>query len=99
MKKYFIYRMLIIVIFPMLALSSVTLAQQQPQTPHQGGRMGGGMGADPDRVVEVGGVFPNGWSVRTDANRRTGEEQPAQQVVFPANRDGFHTTLGPVSRI
>jgi len=97
MKKYLFSRMLIMVIFPMLALSSVTFAQQQPQTPPQGGRMGGGMGADPDRVVEGGGVFPAGWSVRTDADRRTGAEPPASQVVFQAKGDGFHTTLGPAS--
>lgn len=89
MKKNLKCKISIIALF-LISVSGTTLAQQPT-------RPAGGMGADPDRPVEGGGVFPAGWSVRTDANRRTNTEPPASQVVFNSVADGFHTTLGPAS--
>ena len=90
MKKNYTARVSAIVLFFTASVCNIAFAQQPA-------RPAGGAGADPDRPVEGGGVFPAGWSVRTDANRRTNTEPPASQVVFTSIADGFHTTLGPAS--
>ncbi len=99
MKKMFISRFAAIILVSN-AICGLAIAQQAPPPPPQrppGMPPGMAMGADPDRVVEGGGVFPAGWSVRTDVNRRTNTEPPAGQVIFQAKGKGFHTTLGPAS--
>ena len=47
--------------------------------------------SDPDRAVTGGGVFPAGWSVRTDRNAAT------TNVKFGPMGDGLHVTLGPAA--
>ncbi|HSD32213.1 MAG TPA: hypothetical protein VLB49_09905 [Gemmatimonadales bacterium] len=46
---------------------------------------------DPDRSVQGGGVFPEGWNVRTERNA------PTAQVKFVAMGGGFHATMGPAA--
>src|SRR5512143_1483368 len=56
--------------------------------------VGGGLAAqqnDPDRSVPGGGVFPQGWNVRTERNA------PAAMVKFVAMGGGFHATMGPAA--
>ena len=48
---------------------------------------GMGMGADPDRVVEGGGEFPAGWSVRPDRGS-------PDQIVFNEMGGVYHFKMG-----
>jgi hypothetical protein len=89
MKQNLIGRIASIIFFT-ISISTFAIAQQ-PATP------AGAMGADPDRATAGGGIFPSGWSARTDINRRTNTEPPVSQVIFTAIDGGFHTTLGPAS--
>ena len=94
MKKNFISRISAIAL--LFTLFVCCNAQSQQTEPAATGKRPG-MGADPDRPVEGGGKFPDGWSVRTDLNKRTGAEPDASQVVFEIKGDGFRTSLGPAS--
>ncbi|HMA44227.1 MAG TPA: hypothetical protein VKO86_09430 [Gemmatimonadales bacterium] len=54
----------------------------------------GGLAAqqgDPDRSVQGGGVFPEGWNVRTERNA------PTATVKFVAMGGGYHATMGPAA--
>jgi hypothetical protein len=56
--------------------------------------VGSGLAAqqnDPDRSVQGGGVFPQGWNVRTERNA------PTAMVKFVAMGGGFHATMGPAA--
>src|SRR4051812_18645521 len=53
--------------------------------------------ADPDRTVAGGGSFPQGWHVRTETNRQTGQPAPLENVKFTAMGDGLHVTVGPAA--
>lgn len=49
------------------------------------------MNMDEDRKVEGGGVFPTGWTARTD------RDAPVTGVKFVAMGEGFHATMGPAA--
>jgi hypothetical protein len=53
--------------------------------------------ADPDRTVSGGGSFPQGWHVRTETNRQTGQPAPLDNVKFTGMGDGSHVTVGPAA--
>lgn len=61
-----------------------------------GTRRGGRGMDDPDRVVEGGGVFPNGWSARVDMGRG-GQPQSPNLVIFKEEGQGFRAILGPAA--
>jgi hypothetical protein len=71
----------------LLALAA-PLAAQQPAKPAQpAAQPATGMNHDHDKAIEGGGVFPPGWSIRTD-------EGPATKVKFQPMEPGFHLTMG-----
>lgn len=66
-------------------LAALTLTV--PADAQRGRGRGMGMGADPDRVVEGGGEFPAGWSVRPDRGS-------PDQIVFNETGGTYHFVMG-----